>query len=76
VSRLAFSRREVAEMLGISVRSVERRIADGTLREVRIGGASRVLASSVQALLGAEAAKQPSDRDAERWARELLAGVR
>jgi excisionase family DNA binding protein len=76
VSRLAYSRREVAEMLGISVRTVERRIADGTLREIRIGGASRVLASSVQTVLGAEAPAQKSDRDAERWARELLAGVR
>ncbi len=39
---------EVAERLGISLRTVRRRIADGTLPAVRIGGAVRVPASALE----------------------------
>jgi excisionase family DNA binding protein len=44
---------EVAERLGISLRTARRRIADGTLPSVKIGGAVRVPASALGAPEGA-----------------------
>jgi excisionase family DNA binding protein len=40
---------EAGERLGISLRTVRRRIADGTLPAVRIGGAVRIPASALEA---------------------------
>jgi excisionase family DNA binding protein len=40
---------EAAERLGISLRTVRRRIADGTLPAVRIGGSVRIPVSAIEA---------------------------
>ncbi len=53
---------EAAERLGISLRTVRRRIADGSLASVRIGGAVRIPASALP---------QPEDRPVA--AREAVA---
>ena len=49
--KLAVSKSEVARLLSISGRTVERLIAEGALIRVRIRGASRVLMSSVRVYL-------------------------
>lgn len=49
--KLALSKSEVAKLLSISSRTVERLIVEGQLIRVRIRGASRVLMSSVRAYL-------------------------
>jgi excisionase family DNA binding protein len=41
VTPLALSRRDAAAMLGISRYTLDRRIADGTIRAVRIGDSKR-----------------------------------
>jgi len=42
------SPRQVAERLGVSVKTVSRRIADGELRAARIGRLIRIAAADVQ----------------------------
>lgn len=49
--KLAVSKGEVARMLSVSIRTVERLVAEGSLVMVRIRGASRVLTSSVRTYL-------------------------
>jgi excisionase family DNA binding protein len=51
VSERLVSKREVAERLGVSVRSVDRLIAKGGLRCVRILGAVRFRLSDVLAIM-------------------------
>ena len=43
--------RQVAELLGVSERTVRRLIADGTLPSVRIGGARLVAEAALERLL-------------------------
>ena len=51
------TRRQVAELLQISIASVNRRIKDGTLRAFKVGKrAVRIAPESVEALLAAPAA--------------------
>ncbi len=52
--------RETAERLGISLRTVRRRIADGSLASLKIGGVVRIPASALE----------PPPADAPRTARE------
>lgn len=47
---------QVAERLGISLRTVRRRIADGTLPSVKVGGAVRIPASALDILAPASSA--------------------
>lgn len=46
--------REIAELLAVSVRTVRRWIADGTLPSARIGGARLVADADLQRLLRAD----------------------
>ena len=46
--RVYLRTREVAELTGISLRTVRRRIADGTLRSVKLGGARLVRAAELE----------------------------
>ena len=45
---------QVAERLGISLRTVRRRIADGTLPSLKVGGAVRIPASALEVPAAAE----------------------
>jgi len=45
------TKREVATVLGMSTRSVDRLVERGELRRVRIGGAARFLPSDVDGLI-------------------------
>lgn len=49
--------RDVAELLGVSTRTVQRLLRRGVLVEVRIGRATRVKADSVQAFVDAGGAR-------------------
>jgi excisionase family DNA binding protein len=49
--RRAYSRNEVADLLGISFSTVRRRIGDGTLPAARIGSRVVIPAQAVDALL-------------------------
>lgn len=52
----AWTRQEVATTLGISLRTVDRRIGDGTIRTIRLGGrAVRITDDEVQRILKGEA---------------------
>lgn len=75
MSRLAFSYREVAERLGCSVSTVERRVKDGTLKAVRFGRLRRIPADQVSAFLGADTGPD-HDPEAEAAARAMLKGGR
>lgn len=49
---------EVAEILKLSTKTVHRRIDDGTLRAVRIGGSIRIPAEVIDELLNPEEVNQ------------------
>ena len=70
------SAKETAERLGISLRTVRRRIADGTLPSVKIGGAVRIPASGLEPLaptVGPSAARDAAASYAtERQSREAF----
>ena len=57
--------RSIAEKLGVSVRTVRRWIADGTLPSTRIGGARLVATADLERLLGSasESASDPIDAE-------------
>lgn len=63
--RLAYSAREVADLLGVSERTVWARIADGTIQVVRIGGTTRVPALVLERLVGAPDADSDSSAEEE-----------
>ena len=72
-SRLAYSYREVAGLLGVSVRTIERRCADGMFHPVHLGGRlRRIPADQVHQVLGAGAATGHADPAADAIAREML----
>ena len=49
---LAYRRKALAQKLGVSIRTVDRLLADGSLRYVRKLGTTLILADSVDRLLG------------------------
>ncbi len=46
-----FSTDSVAELLGVSKRTIERRIADGSIRALKLGRVVRIPASELERLL-------------------------
>jgi excisionase family DNA binding protein len=76
--------RETAERLGISLRTVRRRIADGSLASIKIGGAVRIPASALElpearasmaareaaVSYGSETEAEEKERYIRRWNRE------
>jgi excisionase family DNA binding protein len=76
--------RETAERLGISLRTVRRRIADGSLPSIKIGGAVRIPVSALEpaearapraareaaASYGSETEAEEKERYVRRWNRE------
>jgi excisionase family DNA binding protein len=75
MGRLAYSRSEVADMLGVSIRTIDRRIRSGRFRVLDLGRPVRILAADVHSLVGRHAADR-TDSAADRWAREVLRRVR
>lgn len=49
--RRAYGRKETAELLGISVKTVDRMVEDGTLTVVIIGRTPKITRASIDALL-------------------------
>jgi excisionase family DNA binding protein len=76
------SARETAERLGISLRTVRRRIADGSLPSLKIGGAVRIPASALEppqarmptaareAAVSYDTARESDEEYIRRWNRE------
>jgi hypothetical protein len=56
---LAVKKSVAASMLGISTRTVDRRIADKTLETSSLGGLRLVLVASINKALGIRAAERP-----------------
>jgi excisionase family DNA binding protein len=52
--RLAYRVDEAAKALGVSTKTIKRRIADGTLKSTKIAGVRLIDAESVKALFGPE----------------------
>lgn len=48
------SKKEAAEILGVSVRSVERMVASGQLEKVYVRGCVRIRLRDIQSLVGEE----------------------
>jgi excisionase family DNA binding protein len=75
MARIAYSRSEVAEMLGVSIRTIDRRIRSGRFRTLDLGRPIRILAADVHTL-DVPRAMDRRDSAADRWAREVLRRVR
>ena len=63
VQQKLFSPQEAAIILGRSLSSVWRDLAQGRLKRVRIGGSTRVTAESIDAVVAGEAPSKPSRRN-------------
>lgn len=76
-NRLAYRPSEAAQVLGLSLRTVHRRIADGSLRSLRRGGARLVPASELARFLGEPGHPEtgsPCEESAEAaWAQRFTA---
>jgi excisionase family DNA binding protein len=64
--------REVADELGVTVRTVQRWVADGRLSATRVGGRVRVARSSLASVAGALSPASSAPRPAERRIRRVL----
>lgn len=53
--RMAYSMRETADMIGMSLRTLVRRVDDGTIRAVKVGKRVLIPAAEVERLLSGEA---------------------
>ena len=61
-TRLTLRPNEVAEILGISRRSVERALKDGRLRSIKTIGGRLIVAADVLALAGGDQAADAEER--------------
>lgn len=52
--RLVVSRHDLAEMLDVHVNTIDRMIASGQVRAVKLGAAVRIPLESIEKLLGAQ----------------------
>jgi len=57
--------REIADLFGVTIRTVRRWIADGTLPSIRIGGARLVARADLERLLGTSFDLSEEDEDEE-----------
>jgi excisionase family DNA binding protein len=57
---LLLSVREVAAALGVTPRTINRRVLDGTLHSVRLGKVVRIPAQELDSILAGRSSEQPS----------------
>jgi excisionase family DNA binding protein len=65
--------REMAVLFGVTVRTVRRRIADGTLPSIRIGGARLVAKADLERLVGTSL-DLPEEAEEEESTPSILSG--
>ncbi len=61
--RVALSMAEVGHALGLAASTVERMVASGELRSVKLGGRRLILAASVWHALGLDWSRNPSENE-------------
>lgn len=74
VAQRAYSYRETAHMLGVSIRTIERRVAAGQVHVTRALGIPRVPATEIRRLLQAGPAPASTDAESESIARDMIRG--
>jgi len=63
IEQAYYRAREIAVLFGVTVRTVRRRIADGTLPSIRIGGARLVATADLKRLFGTSLDRPDVDED-------------